>query len=188
MSRGAADGGRPGVDSVRAGYVEHGVRGYYARHGDDYRNPHEDAIGEAIALADGRRPLPAGRVLDLACGSGEATLALATLDGERIFVGCDPYTGDAWRARVPHPLLELDFTAIAAGALQPHGPFDLIVCSFALHLAERSRLPGLLWALSRVGAELLVLSPHKRPAIDVGFEQIDAFVHRRVRVRRFVAR
>lgn len=184
MSRPSASG----ADSVRAGYVEHGVDGYYARHGADYRNPHEAAIGEAIALAHARSPLPTGRVLDLACGSGEATLALATLPGERAFVGCDPYTGDAWRARIPYPLLDFDFSAIAAGALSAHGPFDLIVCSFALHLVERSRLPGVLWALSRVGRELLLLSPHKRPAVELGFDRVDEFEHRRVRVRRFVAR
>lgn len=177
-----------GADSVRAGYSAHGVDGYYARYGDRYRNPHEAVIVEAIHIAHGRAPLPAGRVLDLACGSGEATVALQSLPDapRRTVLGCDPYTADAWRARVGLPVIELDFAAIAAGALDPHGPFDLIVCSFALHLAERSRLPGVLWALSRAGRELLLLSPHKRPHIGLGFEQIDRFEHRRVRVRRFV--
>lgn len=176
--------------SVRAGYVAHGVDGYYTRHGACYRNPHEDALAEAIHLAHAHAPLPAGRVLDLACGSGEATAAIEALgDGrDRAFVGCDPYTGAAWRERTDHPLLEYTFAEVAAGALDTHGPFDLIVCSFALHLAERSRLPGLTWALSRIGRELLVLSPHKRPAIELGFAQVHAFAHRRVRVRRFVAR
>lgn len=179
-----------GVDSVRAGYVEHGVDGYYARFGDRYRNPHEHAIVEAVGIAHGRSPLPAGRVLDLACGSGEATRALQALPdaATRDIVGCDPYTAEAWRARVGLPIVGHDFAAIAAGALDAHGPFDLIVCSFALHLAERSRLPGLLWALSRAGRALLLLSPHKRPAVTVGFDAVDEFEHRRVRVRRYVSR
>lgn len=178
-----------GADSLRAGYEAYGVDGYYARYGADYQNPHEEVIAEAIALAHARRPLPAGRVLDLACGSGEATLAIAALgDAERRFVGCDPYTGAAWRARVEYPLLTHDFAAIAAGALDGEGRFDLLVCSFALHLVERSRLPGILWALSRAGRELLLLSPHKRPAVEHAFDQIDGFEHERVRVRRFVAR
>jgi len=175
---------------VRAGYVAHGVDGYYARFGADYRNPHEVAITEAIALENARDPLPAGRVLDLACGSGEATVAIEALDDGRArrFVGCDPYTGEAWRARVPHPMLTLTFAEIAAGGLAPHGSFDLIVCCFALHLAEASRMPGLTWALSRVGRQLLVLSPHKRPPVGLGYTQVHGFEHRRVRVRRFAAR
>lgn len=175
------------ADSVRAGYVEHGVEGYYARFGAEYRNPHEAAVREAIALAHVRAPLPLGRILDLACGSGEAALALLDLGAEDV-TGCDPYTAAAWRARVDRPILPHTFADVAAGALDARPRFDLIVCSFALHLAERSRLPGITWALARASRALLILSPHKRPAIDVGFTQTDAFAHRRVRARRFDSR
>ena len=65
--------------------------------------------------------------------------------------------------------------------------FDLIVCSFALHLAEPSRLPGLTWALSRIADEMVIISPHKRPPVEAGFELMDGFAHKRVRVRRFLS-
>src|SRR3712207_7013812 len=40
--------------------------------------------------------------------------------------------------------------------------YSAIVCSFALHLVEPSRLPALAIQLSLVGAALLTLTPHKR--------------------------
>ena len=176
----------PGAASVRAGYVDHGVHGYYAQHGASYRNPHEPLIAAAIRLAHDREPLPLGRVLDLACGSGEATLALRALGAEEV-VGIDPYTAAAYRDRTGQTAIEVDFAAIAGGALDGSGRFEMVVCSFALHLAEPSRLPALTWALAGLADELLVLSPHKRPPVEVGFVEVQAFVHQRVRVRRFLS-
>ncbi|KAG2423682.1 hypothetical protein HYH02_015297 [Chlamydomonas schloesseri] len=43
--------------------------------------------------------------------------------------------------------------------------FDLVVCSFALHLCEPSRLYGTLTALARSARWLLILAPHKLPYI-----------------------
>jgi len=44
--------------------------------------------------------------------------------------------------------------------------FDLIVSSFALHLASKSMLWSMLSQLSRISPRLLVLTPHKRPHIE----------------------
>ncbi|PNH06713.1 hypothetical protein TSOC_006880 [Tetrabaena socialis] len=43
--------------------------------------------------------------------------------------------------------------------------FDMIICSFALHLCEPSRLYGTLHALSYGGRWLAVLAPHKQPEV-----------------------
>lgn len=175
-----------GDASVRAGYASHGVDGYYARHGSTYRNPHESIVAEAIALAHAHEPLPLDRVLDLACGSGEVTMAVQAL-GARAVVGVDPFTGPAYLARTGQAAIEATFAEIATGALDGAGRFSLVVCSFALHLAEASRLPALTWALAGLADELLVLSPHKRPPVELGFVEVHAFVHDRVRVRRFLS-
>src|SRR5437763_911706 len=76
------------------------------------------------------------RVLDLACGSGEATLALREL-GAGTIDGVDPYTGAAYQARTGQPAEELSFEAIAGGALDGRH-YNLVVCSYALHLLEPS--------------------------------------------------
>src|SRR5579885_1498147 len=118
-----------GDGAIRHAYERHGVPAYYARFGTSYRNPHEPAIRAALAMAAGRWPLDLRRVLDLACGSGEATLALRKL-GARAIVGADPYTGAAYRERTGQEALPLDFAAVAAGALAGEC-YTLAVCSFA---------------------------------------------------------
>lgn len=74
---------KPGTASsgIRGAYETFGVQGFYEAHGQVYSNPHNDQIVKAMAELMSSRQFgeQAGeqlRVLDLACGSGEATLAL----------------------------------------------------------------------------------------------------------------
>src|SRR3954469_3992081 len=103
-------------DAVRPLYERHGVEGYYAQFGDQYRNPHEQRIRAALHAAVEAWQPDLTRVLDLACGSGEATLALRGL-GANAIEGVDPYTSAAYQARTGQPAETLSFEAIAAGAL-----------------------------------------------------------------------
>jgi hypothetical protein len=149
--------------AIRAAYEEHGVEDFYRRFGATYRNPHEGAVRAAMREALTRWAPDRAAVLDLACGSGEVTLALRDA-GCGIVDGMDPYTGDAYLARTGQQAECHTFAEITAGALEGRR-YSLIVCSFALHLAESSRLPLLAYQLSRIAPALLVLSPHKRPAL-----------------------
>ena len=56
------------------------------------------------------------------------------------------------------------FADIAADALSGR-EYSLIVCSFALHLCEPSRLPALAFELARAADAMLILTPHKKPEI-----------------------
>jgi SAM-dependent methyltransferase len=174
--------------SIRGGYAEYGVRAFYAQHGTDYRNPHEAVIREVLPLAVGRWQLALSDVLDLACGSGEVTLALRERGAARV-AGIDPYTGAAYQARTGQAAEPYSFEQIAAGALEGRR-YSLIVCSFALHLAADSWLPALCLRLSEISPALLVLTPHKRPQLRAGWGwQVPAeeFLHKRVRARRWLA-
>lgn len=148
-------------DAIRNQYRAHGVQGYYERFGADYRNPHEPHIRAALRQAAERWPLDTSAVLDLACGSGEVTLALRML-GVTNITGADPYTGAAYTARTGQTALPYTFEQIGAGALSEQH-YSLIVCSFALHLMETSRLPTVAYQLGRMASQLLILTPHKRP-------------------------
>lgn len=151
-------------ESIRGEYQQYGVRGFYERFGDHYRNPHEAAIREALHFAVEKWALDLRKVLDLACGSGEVTSMLRDL-GCPETNGIDPYTGAAYLARVGQMAEDYSFEQIASGALSARS-YSLIVCSFALHLVEESRLPLLAYQLSRIAPSLLILSPHKRPHLN----------------------
>ena len=171
------------ADSIRGEYEKHGPAEFYRRFGPDYRNPHEDSVRRSIALALDRWRPDLSRVLDLAAGSGEATLALGELGAARVD-GIDPYTGDAYRARTGLPAEPFSFEDVAAGALAGRR-YSPVVCSFALHLCEPSRLPAVAYQLSLVAPALLILTPHKRPHLrpEWGWELIGEQVVERVRSR-----
>lgn len=169
--------------SIRNSYAQHGVAQWYARCGADYRNPHEAGVREAITAFIER--LPDGRVLDLACGSGEATIALRDggLDAARID-GCDPYTAAAYRERTGAVAYPWCFEDLAYGLPTP---YDTVVCSFALHLCPQSWLPSVVQSLAASARVLLILTPHKRPTLKPqwGFilEEERYFTAHRVRAR-----
>ena len=169
--------------SIRGQYERLGVTGFYSEHGDSYANPHETALRGALRAAVERWQPDLSRVLDLACGSGEATLALRDLGAPRVD-GIDPYTGAAYLARTGQAAEPLTFEDVAGGALAGRR-YSLIVCSYALHLAEPSRLPGIAWALAQVAPALLILTPHKRPVIraEWGWRLEGEIVVERVRAR-----
>lgn len=122
-------------------------------------------------------------MLDLATGSGEITLALREL-GVKHIDAIDPFTYHAYLERTGQPAGRESFEQIAAGALSGRR-YSLVVCSFALHLIEESRLPKVCYQLSTIAKQLLVLTPHKRPQIrpEWGWELNYEMVVQRVRAR-----
>lgn len=169
--------------SIRAEYQRLGPAEFYHRHGGDYRNPHEHAIALGLRLAVARWTPDLSRVLDLAAGSGEATLALRSA-GASAIAGIDPYTSSAYERRTGQPAEPLSFAEVAAGALIDRR-YTLIVCSFALHLCDESRLPGVAAQLAIVAPTLWIVTPHKRPRLQSawGWDLTDEFVVDRVRFR-----
>lgn len=169
--------------SIRHEYEAHGVAGFYHQSGGDYRNPHEPQIRESLQAIARTWPVDLSNVLDLAAGSGEVTLALRELGAGHID-GIDPFTFEAYLLRTGSVAGRQTFEQIAAGALSGRR-YSLIVCSFAMHLIERSRLPGLCETLSQLSGALLILTPHKRPEIrrDWGWKLTDEKVVQRVRSR-----
>jgi SAM-dependent methyltransferase len=153
-----------GLRSIREAYTIHGVTEYYRVAGGSYRNPHEAEIRALIEDGVGRWNLSLGRVLDLACGSGEVTLALREMGAGQVD-GIDPYTGAAYQERTGQAAEAIRFEEIAQGRLDGRW-YDLIVCSFALHLIQESWLPVLLYRLGSISDQLWVVTPHQRPEID----------------------
>jgi SAM-dependent methyltransferase len=163
---------------IRCEYESAGTAdAFYQEKGDQYRNPQEQDVRKTL-----RKRLKVDELqccLDLACGSGEATLEIENLGGGKTTM-IDPYCFAAaeqslgvvllFSVLVPdcssgvgRPCLRYSFEDIANGMVEGIGPFSAIVCSFALHLLDESYLPALLAVLSGWSSVLIVLTPHKRP-------------------------
>lgn len=96
--------------------------------------------------------------------------------------GADPFTALAYRERTGRDASGWSFTDLVDGLPERYGT---VVCSFALHLCDRSRLPAVVVALALSADALLIVSPHKRPAIERtwGFELVEETYERLERVR-----
>jgi hypothetical protein len=177
-------------EPVRTGYEKLGVAGFYKSHARSYRNPHEPAIRTLIHRLVGEWNLDLKCVLDLAAGSGEITIALREMPGSDVgkIHGIDPMTFEAYEKRTGQTAGRESFEAIAVGALRGRN-YSLIICSFAMHLLEPSRLPMLAMELNQISSALLILTPHKRPVIreDWGWKLTRETVQERVRARLYAA-
>nr|XP_019044081.1 hypothetical protein I302_07361 [Kwoniella bestiolae CBS 10118]OCF23011.1 hypothetical protein I302_07361 [Kwoniella bestiolae CBS 10118] len=89
-------------------------------------------------------------------------------------IATDPYTSPAYADRTSRPCHPLSFTDLANGLLPPDTPpqkngepiWDMIICSFALHLVTSpSELFALLYELSGKARWLVIIAPHKKPDI-----------------------
>jgi hypothetical protein len=170
--------------AIRPLYEEHGAPEYYRQFGASYRNPHEPVVRALIEQAARDFALPeSARVLDLAAGSGEATLALRELGFQNID-GVDPFTGAAYFERTGQTCEAFSFEDVARGVLAVRR-YDLCVCSFALYLAPESVLPNLCLQLALICRTLWVLTPHKRPHIkaDWSWKLRNEILLSRVRLR-----
>lgn len=165
--------------SVREGYVNLGVDGYYKKHEKDYYNPHESIIKKLLLIAI-EKNLIEDNILDLCCGSGEVTSFLKDYN----VTGLDPYTALAYKERTGKNVLEYTFKDIALGKLSGYS-FQTIICSFALHLCPESMLLTVLWRLGEISNRLIIITPHKRPDCDkkAGWCLVEEIIVERVKMR-----
>jgi SAM-dependent methyltransferase len=174
--------------AIRTAYEKYGVKVFYQKFGDNYRNPHEAVIFKVIKTIDNDYQVNFTKVLDLACGSGEVTLALKTL-GYTNVEGIEPYTYNAYFERTGKRAEKYCFEEVEQGILSERS-YTIIICSFALHLIEPSRLPTLLYQLSRIAPFFLVITPHKKPEIQTkwGWILLNEWQIERVRGRLYHSR
>jgi predicted nicotinamide N-methyase len=136
-----------------------GVDNYYSSN-INYQNPHAPEIIELIKR--NHLTLSLKRVLDLACGTGLVTTTLQKLGYSEI-IGIDPFLYKEYTISTGCKSYNMSFKDIVRDGIQ--NDFSCIICSFALHLCERSLLPDLIWRLSERSDSLIVISPSKFPII-----------------------
>lgn len=144
------------MDAIINEYKKHGVDNFYKLHNHDYTNPHRDIVENLIDSAKSQWGI-SGNILDLCCGSGEVSACLAEFDVE----GIDPYTYRLYEENTHNRCIQMTFKDIVQFGLEKD--YDYIICSYAMHLCEKSMLPMLLYQLGVSTRNLIILTPHKKP-------------------------
>ncbi|KAJ6245886.1 protein restricted tev movement 2 [Anaeramoeba flamelloides] len=171
---------------IRNQYSKYGVTNYYTQFGSNYRNPHERRLTLSIKkMTSLFSDLDYSNVLDLACGSGEITLALQKYVQKRPLKisGMDPFTNEAYKMRCSSNKIEtFSFEDLANGQIFGR-KYSLIICSYAMHLCNKSVLPNLLAQLALITLHLIIISPTKKFQIqNYNWQKINGFVQEKVHV------
>lgn len=168
------------IFKIHTEYQTIGVETFYQLHNKDYINPHLDILNSVIDIIYEKWEL-GNKVLDLCAGSGEVTLELLKLKNSLDIIGIDPYTYETYKYNTNKECLNLSFKDIAVYGLSGKN-YDTIICSYALHLCEESMLPIVLWQLSQISSQLIIITPHKRPDCNniMGWKEIDRFKLNRI--------
>eukprot|EP00834_Sanchytrium_tribonematis_P005559 NODE_345_length_9042_cov_0.258973.p4 type:complete len:189 gc:universal NODE_345_length_9042_cov_0.258973:1331-765(-) len=154
----------------------HGVDVFYIEKGDSYRNPHEERVLKVIKSMHKKFNLQkytGTRILDLACGSGEASIALSQVCTNLQFTFIDPYTKNALSQRISNSTCHnISFMDIVNGSLNEIQPdsFHLIVISYAFHLIPQNIEKLFTMEISLHCNYLLLIHPHKRNKDICGFQ------------------
>ena len=173
------------MDSVRDKYQKYGVKNFYQWYYDQYNNPHEPIIRKSISYVNDNWDIDFSNNLDLAAGNGEVTVILQSLGYNKI-EAVDPYSFKFYEKETNKKCEPISFDDIIKGELD-NKKYSTIICSFALHLLETSKLPIFLYKLTQISNQLLILSPHKRPEIkeEWGWELQNEITIEKVRTRLF---
>ena len=158
------------MNSIRSGYEELGVEGYYKLHNEDYSNPHFYIVRELLQKYIKYNNIGID-ILDMCCGSGEVTHILKEVNKNFNIEGLDPYTAPAYNKNTGLSCMKYNFMDILKGQLI-NKKYDTIICSFALHLCEETMLNMVLYQLSLIANRLIIITPHKRPEINSWWEEV----------------
>ena len=166
------------MEAIRNQYAQVGVATYYKTNANTYINPHEAVITKLIN--ESTKFINYGdSVLDLCCGNGLATKVLE--QKVQHIVGNDPYMHKQYTEQTNQFCYKYDFKQLSQAC--PIEKVDTIICSFALHLCDESLLPNVLYNLSLMADTMVVITPNKKPTINMFWELQNEIVQDRVRLR-----
>ena len=144
------------MDAIINEYKKHGVDTFYKLHSHDYENPHIDIIENLLTIAREEWNIH-GNILDLCCGSGEVSNVFKECNVD----GIDPYTKELYEANTNNRCIQMTFKDIVENGIGKR--YDFVICSYAMHLCEKSMLPMLLYRICEVSDNLIIITPHKKP-------------------------
>lgn len=157
---------------IRDEYSKIGVDTFYKKNKSTYINPHLPNI--KLSLDWLLSKINITNYIDLAAGNGEVSSYLIKKDIINGF-GIDPYLSETYEQNTGKKCLSLSFEDIAVNDLNYKA--QTIICSYALHLCEKSHFNNLIYNLSTNCEYFVLISPSKYPIItDDYFELIDSTI------------
>ena len=175
------------VTAIRTEYEDLGVDDFYKKKGKDYINPHLEYIKQSIKTIVDSGSVDLSNVLDLASGTGEVTNILNDL-GYYDIEATDSYLFKEYEDNTGYKCMKYSFQDIQQGKLRDK-KYSAIICSYALHLADKSILHGVFWELSMISDYLVIISPNKRPEVsDDSWELVNNFVNKKSKIRIYTSK
>jgi len=151
------------ISAIRTEYEDLGVEDFYKKKGKEYKNPHLEDIKKSIKTIVDSGRVNLSKVLDLAAGTGEVTNILNDL-GYYDIEATDPYLFKEYEDNTGYKCMKYSFEDIQQGKLK-NKKYSVIICSYALHLANKSILHDLFWELSMISDYLVIISPNNNPLV-----------------------
>lgn len=142
--------------SIRKEYETLGVDNYYIENAESYHNPH--AIF-ALQCIEKLWTESFKNVLDFACGDGLASKYLRKNKNVDSIIGCDKFMFSRYERETKNQCFRFSFEDIANGNFELP-KVDVIVFSYAIDLVKASYLNNLLYNLSNVSDNLIVVRPN----------------------------
>lgn len=166
-------------ESIRGEYQKNSPDEYYQKYKHLYQNPHKERVEKCLDYVNNK--IDIGYFLDLGCGDGLVSENLKKL-GHNRFKGCDPYFKEIYQNKLKKVCLDISFEDISKYGLPES--FNSIICSYSLHLCDKSFFDTLLYQLSINCNNFVVISPSKYPSInETYFELIFSNIIERTHVR-----
>jgi hypothetical protein len=142
--------------SIRKEYETLGVDTYYSDNADSYHNPH--AVF-ALTCLDALWNQEFKSVLDFACGDGLVSKHLKNKYPDILVSGCDKFLHERYLHETGNLTFSYSFEDVANGLAQLPS-VDVIVFSYAIDLVEKSYLNTMLYYLSTISKNLIVIRPN----------------------------
>jgi len=155
-------------NSIRSKYVKFGVDNYYSNFKNEYSNPHLKNVENCLDWVDSQ--INIGYFLDLGCGKGEVSNYLKN-KGLNEFKGLDPYFFEIYEERFNKKCYNLKYEDLAISSLGEK--FNSVISSYSLHLCPKSYYEQLLYSLSCICNNLVIISPSKYPIVNSYFTKLE---------------
>lgn len=143
--------------SVTEQYRDIGVNQYYSQFSETYENPHEKFVVKCLESTFN----PEWKsVLDLACGNGLVSKWVHRNHNANLIVGCDKFMSERYKKETGFDCYDLTFEEMTQDVTSIQKQFDVVICSYAIDLLDKSYIGALAWQLATIAKNVILIRPN----------------------------